>query len=198
MDSLSLFILIILSVVMGAVSVLLYSQHRHLRVLCDLCDLRKNALDLHRDELKVKTAIQLALAQELTETIQLTQRFYRRYERLREAPAKEQEILYSELRKAHTINDNLDTELTKLFARNMELQEQLAHLKKQEQRLGELITENFFLRTKLQKLEARNEEVEYALNLESVSMIEGYDARDKLHFAIDDVRRSLTRILNTA
>jgi uncharacterized membrane-anchored protein YhcB (DUF1043 family) len=198
MDLVSLLILLIVGIAIGAVSILLYSQYRHLRVVRDLCDLRANALDLHRDELKVKTAIQLTLSQELTDTVQQLQKFYHRYQRLRDAPAKEQAILYTELRKAQAINDDLSTEMSKLFAHNMALEAQVDGLKQQERRLGEVLTANFDLRAKLQKLEARNVELEYAINLESISMIEGYDARDKLYSAIDDVRRSLTRILNTA
>ena len=54
------------------------------------------------------------------------------------------------------------------------------------------------LRMANRKLTDRNMDLEYAINLECISMIESYQAENKLFSAIDDVRRSLTRILNTA
>ena len=198
MDIATIILILVGIVGIGIVSIIIIFQHRILCSLRDLCELRQNSIDCYREELKVKIAFQLALASEVEGVIRATERFYQRYQRIREAPAKEQEILYGELSKANAINEDLVQEFSKLILHNQNLEEQLSKLKEKERRLEDIMLDNYDLRAKLQKIEARNQEVEYALNLESVSMIEGYDERDKLYSAIDDVRRSLTRILNPA
>ena len=194
----SLLLPIISVIIIGAIGGIIILQHRNLRVLRDLCELRQNAIDCYREELKVKIALQLALANEVNGVIQATQSFYRRYQRLREAPKLEQATLTAELTNAQAVNEDLVQEFSKLLLHNQTLEGHVSRLREKEKRLEDVMLDNFDLRSKLQKLEQRNQEVEYALNLESISMIEGYDARDKLYTAIDDVRRSLTRILNTA
>ena len=188
----------ILGIIIGAVGLIIILQHRNLRLLRDLCELRQNSIDCYRDELKLKIAFQLALANEVNGVIQATQRFYQRYQRLREAPQHEQGVIMAELTKAQTVNEDLVQEFSKLLLHNQTIEGHVSRLREKEKRLEDVMLDNFELRTKLQKLEERNQEVEYALNLESISMIEGYDERDKLYTAIDDVRRSLTRILNSA
>ena len=188
----------LLGIIIGAVGLIIILQHRNLRLLRDLCELRQNSIDCYRDELKLKIAFQLALANEVNGVIQATQRFYQRYQRLREAPQYEQGVIMAELTKAQTVNEDLVQEFSKLLLHNQTIEGHVSRLREKEKRLEDVMLDNFELRTKLQKLEERNQEVEYALNLESISMIEGYDERDKLYTAIDDVRRSLTRILNSA
>jgi len=194
----SAIIIPILGIIIGAVGLIIILQHRNLRLLRDLCELRQNSIDCYRDELKLKIAFQLALANEVNGVIQATQRFYQRYQRLREAPQYEQGVIMAELTKAQTVNEDLVQEFSKLLLHNQTIEGHVSRLREKEKRLEDVMLDNFELRTKLQKLEERNQEVEYALNLESISMIEGYDERDKLYTAIDDVRRSLTRILNSA
>ena len=189
---------IIAGIAIGDISYILWTQHRQLNELRDLCELRQNTLDDQREVLKEKIGFQLEVAKVLTETIQAVQQFYHRYQRIKDAPQYEQEVLASELQKQQAINDDLTTALSKLLTKNDQLEAQVSLFRKQEQQLADLISDKVELREQLQKVQARNQELEYAINLESVSMIEGYDARDKLYTAIDDVRRSLTRILNTA
>jgi ribosome-associated translation inhibitor RaiA len=194
----SAIIIPILGIIISAIGLIIILQHRNLRLLRDLCELRQNSIDCYRDELKLKIAFQLALANEVNGVIQATQRFYQRYQRLREAPQYEQGVIMAELTKAQTVNEDLVQEFSKLLLHNQTIEGHVSRLREKEKRLEDVMLDNFELRTKLQKLEERNQEVEYALNLESISMIEGYDERDKLYTAIDDVRRSLTRILNSA
>ena len=182
----------------GVVVYLFITQHRSLRTLRDLCDLRQNAIDNYRAELKIKTAYQIELASDLNDIIQAVQQFFRRHNHLQEEPAKEQESIREELTKQTAINNDLAQELSKLLVQDQALEEKLAKFHQQEQHLEELMANNFDLQGKLQRLEERNVELEYAINLESISMIQGYEEQNKLYSAIDDVRRSLTRILNPA
>jgi hypothetical protein len=188
----------IISALGSIVAFLLYSQHRALRSLRDLSELRQNVLEDQRMALKEKTRFQLEVAKELVETIQAVQRFYHRYERLRVAPNHEYEVLMGELQNQQAINDDLTAELAKMLNKDILLEEQGNALRQKDRRIEDLINVNVELRGQLQKVNQRNQELEYALNLESVSMIEDYDAQDKLYSAIDDVRRSLSRILNPA
>jgi len=64
--------------------------------------------------------------------------------------------------------------------------------------LGKLVQINYDLKLQVDQLQERNDELEYAINLESISMLEKYQAQGKLFSAINNVRRSLTRILNPA
>ena len=198
MELVYLIYIILIGALVGVAGYLFLSQHRHLQVLRDLCALRQNALDTYREELKVRIAYQIELATDLNDIIQAVQQFFRRHNDLQEAPRSEQEVLREELTKQQTINDDLAQELSKLLSQNQALEEKVVKFLKQEQRLEEVMANNFELRDKLQRLEERNVELEYAINLESISMIEGYEEKDKLYGAIDDVRRSLTRILNSA
>jgi len=198
MDLYYLISIILIGLLMGAVGYLAVFQHQNLQVLRDLCDLRQNAIDNFRAELKIKTAYQIELASDLNDIIQAVQQFFRRHNHLQEEPAKEQESIREELTKQTAINNDLAQELSKLLVQDQALEEKLAKFHQQEQHLEELMANNFELQCKLQRLEERNVELEYAINLESISMIEGYEERDKLFSAIDDVRRSLTRILNAA
>ncbi len=198
MDFLYVLFISIIGALGATIACLLRSQHQTLQVLRDLSELRQNALDDQRAVLKEKTCFQLEVAKELAETIQAVQRFYHHYERLKAAPTHDQEILASELQKQQVVNHDLTTELSKMLSKDDLLEEQASALQQQERRIGDLLCHNAEVREQLQKIQARNQELEYAINLESVSMIEDYDTRDKLYTAIDDVRRSLTRILNPA
>lgn len=205
MDFLSILFISVISALGAIIAYLLRSQHQTLQILRDLSELRQNALDDQRAMLKEKTCYQLEVAKELAETIQAVQRFYHRYQIIQSAPTHEYEVLMGELKKQQAINDDLTAELSKILCKDDLLEEQARVLRQKEQRIEDLLCHNAELReinsrdqAQLQKINSRNQELEYAINLESVSMIEEYDAKDKLYTAIDDVRRSLTRILNSA
>jgi ribosome-associated translation inhibitor RaiA len=198
MDSLYILLISVIGTLGAITAYLLWSQLQTFQTVRDLSELRQNALDDQRAALKEKTCFQLEVAKELAETIQAVQRFYHHYERIKAVPAHEQEILACELRKQQAINDDLTEELSKMLNKNDLFEEQTIAMRQQEHRIEDLLSHNAELRGQLQKVNARNEELEYAINLESVSMIEDYDSHDKLYTAIDDVRRSLTRILNSA
>jgi len=198
MELVYLISIIIIGSLGGLISYLFLVQQRNLNILRDLCDLRQNALDGCREELKVKVASQIELAADLNEIIQAVQRFFQRYNHLQAKPAMEEAHLREALNKQQAINEDLVQELSKLLSQNQVIEGKVAKLNEQERRLEEVMLQNFELRDKVQRLEERNVELEYAINLESISMIQSYEEQDKLFNAIDDVRRSLTRILNPA
>ena len=109
---------------------------------------------------------------------------------------------YTELYNLRSVNEDLTIEFAKVLQRNHEFETEIhkMHQELEQYQIGkfELRQENIRLSTTNRKLQERNDELEYAINLESISMLEGYQERDKLFGAINDVRRSLTRILNPA
>ncbi len=138
---------------------------------------------------------QLQVSKELDDVIRKIRAFIIRYRELRDK-IREQEPIQTALTNLRAINDDFAIEISKLLEENQALKEELTQLKHENKQIDSLMVENFKLRTRNQELEARNQDLEYAINLESISMIESYQERDKLFSAIDDVRRSLTRILN--
>lgn len=109
---------------------------------------------------------------------------------------------YTELYNLRSVNEDLTIEFAKVLQRNYEFETEIhkMHQELEQYQIGkfELRQENIRLSTTNRTLQERNNELEYAINLESISMLEGYQERDKLFGAINDVRRSLTRILNPA
>jgi len=144
------------------------------------------------------------LRKELDDVIRYVRQFILDYHRIRRELANREDVSAA-LRKVREINEDLVHEFSKILEENSHLNEMVAQLKaeaaegaKLREEICELRMDHTNLLKKYEKLQARNQDLEYAINLESISMIEAYQERDKLFSAIDDVRRSLTRILNPA
>ncbi|MHA1277195.1 MAG: hypothetical protein ACTSQ8_08410 [Candidatus Helarchaeota archaeon] len=193
-------LIIIIGMIIGMVLTIIGVQIiRDKAYLQDLAQLRFNALEICRLELRAHNEEKGVLCKKLDNVLDVLQRFLVTHQKLQER----EETIRARLVKAQTINGDLTSELAKVLTENSDLQDEITKLKGQLKDLEEFRRENIELRInnramviKNQKLMERNHELEYAINLESISMIESYQERGKLFNAIDDVRRSLTRVLN--
>ena len=193
-----LWLILIISNISVVISLLIWRNNRLIR---GLADLRQGSSDFYRNELRNKTGKQLELVKEIDLLIQGVRALYWRYKTQRETLVKTErilketseikDILACELSESLEENRILVTENTNLLNVKQDFEAALAQKLELQVRVEDLIEVN-------RKLLERNAELEYAINLESISMIEGYQAQNKLFSAIDDVRRSLTRILNPA
>ncbi|MHA1651019.1 MAG: hypothetical protein ACTSYB_12560 [Candidatus Helarchaeota archaeon] len=191
-----LIVFLSIGILFSIFAVILTIQHRRaLQFYKQLSDLRQNSVNYYRNIIKHRTMAQLQVSKELDDVIRKVRAFIIRYRELRDK-IREQEPIQTALTNLRAINEDFAIEISKLLEENQALKEELTQLKHENKQIDSLMVENFKLRTRNQELEARNQDLEYAINLESISMIESYQERDKLFSAIDDVRRSLTRILN--
>lgn len=198
----TLIILIILSTaVVALLGVIALTQQRRIATLRDLSTLKQNSADLHRLQLKEQLAANLKIVRGLDGISQDYQKFFLRYKALQKR-IREHKI---GLMQARHVNEDLTHEFSKSLQSHHKLEEELEELK---ERLSTMQFEKFekselrqeIIRLSLEnrKLKDRNEDLEYALNLESVSWLESLQERELLYSAIDDVRRSLIRVLNPA
>ncbi len=201
---------ILSTVLTSGLGAFLLLRRRKITALQDLCSLRKNSMAYYRAELTSQTHAYKTLMGKYTTMTQGMQIFLRQYNaltrefgRLRTQAA--QAPRHEDLAQMRTVNEDLTYEFAKVLQRNHEFEEQICELRAHYEDVEQIAIEKFELRQQLIRLEnanrqlsERNEELEYAINLESISMLETYQEQNKLFGAIDDVRRSLTRILNPA
>lgn len=203
---LSLLIFILGAALTGALGTLLLIQHRNLAILRDLCELKQNSADYYRSQLRDRIAVHQKLSKEVDATLEGVRVILRRCEELEAQNDKlRQGSAIGEVKKLRKVNEDMTHEFTKLLQLNHTLKERIEALECENQTIEKFNLEKFELRQENirlsmtnRKLAERNNDLEYAINLESISMIEDYQQRNKLFSAIDDVRRSLSRILEPA
>jgi hypothetical protein len=196
-----LFILMILSVLASFTIWITLRQRRDLEYLRDLCDLRGNALTYHRMRLDRPYSGAVFSKADLDKLSLHFKRFVQRYQKLTQIH-KDQEL---ELQRSQRVNTDLVEQLGESLDENRALQTQLNSLRRESAELeafaidyAEIQAENKALRITNARLLQRNQDLEYAINLESISMIEKYESDGKLLSVINDIRRSLSRVLNPA
>ena len=161
-------ILCLISIIL--ILIAFFLQRRNLSLSTHLSELRQNSIDYYRTQSRTPTQQHFNFIKDVDEVIFGFRQFYNHYRIvLRKNGAQ-----YSDLKRMQIINEDLVEEL------------------------GNLVQINYDLKLQVDQLQERNDELEYAINLESISMLEKYQAQGKLFSAINNVRRSLTRILNPA
>jgi hypothetical protein len=194
------------SILTGLLGIVLYLQHQRLVVLRDLCELRQSSADLYRAQYQTQLQAQSKLIAEAEALYRSSKTILGDYTRLeRKNAVLRAHSAPAELTRLQKVNEDLTLECAKLVQHNHTLEHQMKSLEAENAAIEQIQVQKFELRQRTislelenRKLQERNEELEYAINLESISMLESYQARDKLFSTIDDVRRSLTRILNPA
>lgn len=173
-------------------------------MLTDLCGLRGNVIDYYRSQYLDQVDTHTRIRQEVDMIYRGAKVLLQRYHTLeQENCLLKQQSPSSEIDRLRKINEELTIEFAKILQLNHVYENQISELQDKIESIDTLQLEKFELRQENirlgienRKLRERNNDLEYAINLESVSMLEAYQDRDKLFGAIDDVRRSLTRILN--
>ena len=193
--------IIIWAILGGLLSALLVQSRRTIAYHRELSALRRNAADIARFELQGRIADQRQLQGYVDGIMTDVHGFLKNYNRLRRTEQESRQAL-GEVRR---INADHTTEFAKLLQRYHAMEAATQQLRTRAALLASAQEENLALQIRVRalaaenaKLAERNLDLEYAINLESVSMIESYQERDKLFCAIDGVRRSLIRILNPA
>ncbi|MHA1266182.1 MAG: hypothetical protein ACTSRS_13195 [Candidatus Helarchaeota archaeon] len=164
-----------------------FFYYRRIQVLQDLCELRRNATTFYRIIFHDYKVLYHKLTRDVDTALKGAQILVQRFLRLRLQNLRLNETVTRasrKIEKMQEVNESLALEFAKVLQQNHVLEKEVTRL---QERLVEM-----------DRLAERNEELEYALNLESISMLEKYQSQDKLFNAIEDVRRSLTRILNPA
>ena len=192
---------------LGVFGVFFFQSQQKIKMLQDLSDLRQNATDFYRVESVALTEVHGRIKGEVDQMLAGVSVFLERFNRMQQEN-KELKIKYltesnaSEVSNLRLVNEDLTFEFAEVLQRNHEYEENNHNLRQELEQYQiakfELRQENIRLSTTNRTLQERNNELEYAINLESISMLEKYQAEDKLFGAITDVRRSLTRILNPA
>ena len=192
---------------MGVFGYFIFLSQQKIKTLRDLSDLRQNSVDFYRTESISHSEVYGKIRHEVDLMLAGVRVFLERFNHLQqeneELKAKYiTESEYTELYNLRSVNEDLTIEFAKVLQRNHEFETEIhkMHQELEQYQIGkfELRQENIRLSTTNRKLQERNDELEYAINLETISMLEKYQAEDKLFGAITDVRRSLTRILNPA
>lgn len=195
-------VIIILGIVpVIAFGIVMLIHFRNRVILQDLCDLRQNSIDYYRVQLKARTAAELQVSSRLDVVIQDYRNVITRFQVLKRAFLKRK----NELLNAKRVSEDLTQELAKVLQQQHLFEAQIHDSTSVSEDMEAIHVEKFELRqqvirltNEIRQLRVRNEELEYAINLESISMLEKYQEQGKLFQAIDAVRRSLTRVLYPA
>ncbi|MFX1293382.1 MAG: hypothetical protein ACFFD2_00790 [Promethearchaeota archaeon] len=193
-------IIILISIFGGFLTIFITHHHHLIQIIQDLCDLRQNFVKYYQHQLKCYTDEQVYLPKVADEIIKSVQRLIHQHKDS------------FELEKVRRINEELIEECSILLKENYILRDELTILREENKKIEFLTVENINLcyrneelkmrneelKMRNEELKMRNEELEYAINLESISMIEDLEARDILFDVFDNVRRSLNRILDPA
>jgi len=192
---------------LGAFGGFIFLHWQKIKVLKDLCDLRQNSTDFYRIESATHAGVHVKIKKEVDLMLAGVRVFLERFNHIQQENEDLRakyitEAKSAEITNLRLVNEDLTFEFAKVLQCNHEYEEDDHNLRQELEQYQiekfELRQENIRLSTLNRKIQERNNELEYAINLESISMLEKYQEQDKLFGAINDVRRSLTRILNPA
>jgi len=194
-----MWVLLISGILFGITSfIIIHLLHSNNRYYKDLSELRQNAVAIAERRIRDQVEENLRFSCEMDQIIPQVKVLIQKYLKVQ----REHEHIHLKSDRITQQNEALTNECFHLVRQNIESEEQISHLRAD---FEALVQQKVTLQTQYEqnlktiaKLTERNNELEYAINLESISRIEGLEAQNKLYGAIDDVRRSLTRILSPA
>jgi ribosome-associated translation inhibitor RaiA len=197
-----MWIVLLSGILFGITSfVIILLLHLNNKYYKDLSELRQNAVAIYEGRLKDQAEENLQLSRETDQIIDRVRVLIQKHLRLQ----RDFDKLRLETDQVAQLNETLTNECFRLVQQTLQSDEQASELECIHEDFKELVSQKLALQVQYEasletnrKLTERNNELEYAINLESISRVEGLEAQNKLYSAIDDVRRSLTRILTPA
>jgi len=197
-----MWIILLFGVLFGLTSfMIIFLLHKNMQYYKGLSDLRQNSQAIYERRVKDQVRENLQLSHETDQIVERVKVLIQKHLKLRH----DYENLRAESDQVAQLNETLTNECFRLVQQNLQSDERISELQCIREDFEALVSQKLALQVQYeatlghnQKLTERNNELEYAINLESISRIEGLEAQNKLYSAIDDVRRSLTRILTPA